>query len=332
MGHGGGGRLSAELVEHLFLPAFDGSDQPAALRDSAVVELAGGRLAFSTDSYVVDPVIFPGGSLGHLAVNGTVNDIAMSGAQPTVLSAGFILEEGLAIETLGRIADDMGTAARTAGVQIVAGDTKVVEARSGSSPGLFVNTAGFGLVPDDVDIGPQRATPGDAVIVSGPVGVHGMAIMSVREGLEFGTNLVTDSAPLNDLVAAMVATDTDIHALRDPTRGGLNATLVEIASAAEVGIEFEESTVPVPPEVAAACALLGLDPLAVANEGKLVAVVPPQGLDAVMDAMLSHPNGKEAAIIGRVVDDHHGMVTARTALGARRVVEMPLGEQLPRIC
>ena len=354
MGHGGGGRLSAELVRHLFLPAFaepaadlanlgdgkadlgdghlTGPGPGAALHDSAVLDVPATRLAFSTDSFVVDPIVFPGGSLGDLAVNGTVNDIAMSGAQPLALTAGFILDEGLLMTTLGRIANDMGAAARAAGVAVVTGDTKVVEARSGVEPGLFVNTAGLGVVPDGVHIGPQRAVPGDVVIISGPVGVHGIAIMSVREGLEFGTTLATDSAPLHGLVGEMLAAHRDVHVLRDPTRGGLVASLCEIAAAAQVGIEFTESSVPVPPEVAAACSILGLDPFGVANEGKLVAVVPRDGVDAVMEAMLAHPLGKEAAVIGRVVEDHPGLVAARTALGARRVVDMPLGEQLPRIC
>ncbi len=333
MGHGGGGRLSAELIEHLFLPAFTDPDHARRpLHDAAVVDVAAGRLAVSTDSYVVDPVIFPGGSLGDLAVNGTVNDVAMSGARPVALTAGFILDEGLPMEVLGRIVTDMGAAARAAGVEIIAGDTKVVEARTGSKPGLFVNTAGFGLVPDGVDIGPERAAPGDVVIVSGPVGVHGMAIMSVREGLEFGTTLATDSAPLNGLVSDILSAHRDVHVLRDPTRGGLTASLCEIATAAQVGIEFDETAVPVPADVAAACSLLGIDPFGVANEGKLVAVVPAAGVDAVMEAMLAHPLAEEATVIGRVVDDHPGMVAARTALGARRVVDMPLGEQLPRIC
>ncbi|MDH4278329.1 MAG: hydrogenase expression/formation protein HypE [Acidimicrobiia bacterium] len=347
-GHGGGGRLSAELIEHLFVPAFAdqdpdadrvadpgagaGSDARPALHDSFVLDVPAGRLAVSTDSYVVDPIIFPGGSLGDLAVNGTVNDVAMSGAQPLALTAGFILDEGLPMETLGRIVNDMAAAARAAGVRIVTGDTKVVEARSGAAPGLFVNTAGIGLVPDGVRIAPERATPGDVVIVSGPMGVHGIAIMSVREGLEFGTTLATDSAPLNGLVADMLAAHPDLHVLRDPTRGGLTASLCEIATAAMVGIEFEETAVPVPPEVAAACSFLGLDPFGVANEGKLVAIVPPDAVEVVMDALAAHPLGKEAAVIGRVVDDHPGMVAARTPFGARRVVDMPLGEQLPRIC
>jgi len=297
--------------------------------DLAVANGAG-RLAFSTDSYVVNPLFFPGGNIGDLAVNGTVNDVAMSGAQPIALSAGFILEEGLAMADLGRVVHTMAGAAEVAGVRIVTGDTKVVDA--GHGDGMFVNTAGFGLVPDGVDIRPSRARPGDVVIVSGPIGEHGVAILSVREGLEFGTELTTDSAPLNGLVADMLDAWRDLHVLRDATRGGVTASLCEIAAAGGVGIDYEESAVPVPDAVAAACSFLGLDPMHIANEGRLVAIVPADGLDAVMSAMHEHPHGREACVIGTVVDDHPGVVVARTRLGARRVVDVPLGEQLPRIC
>jgi len=338
MGHGGGGQLSAELVEHLFVPAFapGGPGVPgrpgvlAGLADSAVVTLGGARLAFSTDSYVVRPMFFPGGSIGDLAVNGTVNDLAMSGAQAAYLSCGFILEEGTDVEVVGRVAAALGAAARRAGVTVVTGDTKVVDA--GHGDGVYVNTAGIGLVPDGVDIRPQRARPGDVVIVSGDVGVHGIAIMSVREGIEFGTQVRSDSAPLNGLVAAMLAVTPDLHVLRDPTRGGLAASLNEIATAAGVGVRIVESAVPVPEDVANACAFLGLDPWFVANEGKLVAFVPPEHADAVLAAMRAHPLGERAAIVGEAVADHPGTVVARTGLGAHRVVDLPLGEQLPRIC
>jgi hydrogenase expression/formation protein HypE len=337
MGHGGGGRLSGELVEHLFLPAFtpghqdrDGGGVLAGLADSAVVTLGGTRIALSTDSYVVRPMFFPGGSIGDLAVNGTVNDLAMSGAQAAYLSCGFILEEGTDVAVVGAVAQALGEAARRAGVTVVTGDTKVVDA--GHADGVFINTAGVGLVPDGVDIRPQRARPGDAVIVSGDIGVHGVAIMSVREGLEFGTEVTSDSAPLNGLVAAMLAVTTDLHVLRDPTRGGLAASLNEIAVASGVGVAVVESAVPVPQEVASACALLGLDPWLVANEGKLVAFVPPEHADAVLEAMRAHPAGTGAVIVGSAVEEHPGMVVARTGLGATRVVDLPLGEQLPRIC
>jgi len=329
MGHGGGGQMSAELVEHLFAPAFGGVPD-AGLTDSAVFTLGGARLAFSTDSFVVRPLFFPGGSIGHLAVNGTVNDLAMSGAMPSQLSCGFILEEGTELSVIGRIANDMGAAARAAGVSIVTGDTKVVDAGHGDQ--VYVNTAGVGLIPDGVDIHPKRARPGDVVIVSGAIGVHGIAIMSVREGLEFGTDIVTDSAPLHDLVATMLATTKDLHVLRDPTRGGLATSLNEIARTAGVGVRLQERAIPVPPDVANACGLLGLDPLYVANEGKLVAFVPREHAEAVLAAMQAHPLGTGAAVIGECVDEHAGMVVQNTTFGATRVVDLPLGEQLPRIC
>lgn len=328
MGHGGGGQMSAELIEHLFVPALGAS--PSGLADSAVVSLAGTRVAFSTDTFVVRPLFFPGGSIGHLAVNGTVNDLAMSGAVPAYLSCGFVLEEGTELSVVGRVAADIGTAARTAGVSVVTGDTKVVDAGHGDQ--VYVNTAGIGLVADGVDIRPQRAMPGDVVVVSGAIGVHGVAIMSVREGIEFGSALVTDSAALTPLVQAMLAVTPDVHVLRDPTRGGLATSLNEIASASGVGVHLVEQSVPVPPDVANACAMLGLDPMYVANEGKLVAFVPRESADAVLEAMRSHPLGAEAAVIGECVTEHPGMVVATTTFGATRVVDTPLGEQLPRIC
>ncbi len=329
MGHGGGGQLSTELVEHLFVPAF-GAQPGAGQTDSAVFDLGGARLAFSTDSFVVRPLFFPGGSIGHLAVNGTVNDLAMSGAVPSHLSCGFILEEGTDLSVVGRVASDMGAAARAAGVGIVTGDTKVVDAGHGDQ--VYVNTAGVGLVPAGVDIRPARAEVGDVVIVSGPIGVHGIAIMSVREGLEFGTHMVTDSAALHPLVATMLAVCRDLHVLRDPTRGGLGTSLNEIARTAGVGVRLVERSIPVPPDVANACSLLGLDPLYVANEGKLVAFVPRADADAVLEAMRANPLGSGATIIGECVTEHPGMVVARTSFGGTRVVDMPLGEQLPRIC
>ncbi len=329
MGHGGGGTLSAELVEHLFAPAF-GSDVLAELGDSARLYLDGARLAFSTDSFVVRPLFFPGGSIGDLAVNGTVNDLAMAGAVPAYLSCGFILEEGVELAVVGRVAEALGEAARTAGVTVATGDTKVVDA--GHGDGIFINTAGIGVIPAGVDIRPQRATPGDVVLVSGPIGVHGVAIMSVREGLEFGVEIQSDTASLAGLVAEMLAVCPDLHVLRDPTRGGLATSLNEIAGAANVGVRLDERSLPVPDTVANACAFLGLDPLYVANEGKLVAFVPPEHADAVLAAMRAHPLGKEAVAIGHCVPDHPGMVVAATGLGGTRVVDMPLGEQLPRIC
>ncbi|MFF7939125.1 hydrogenase expression/formation protein HypE [Nocardia gamkensis] len=329
MGHGGGGAMSGELIEHLFLPAF-GSAAHADLGDSAVVTLDGARLAFSTDSFVVKPIVFPGGTIGELAVNGTVNDLAMSGARPMVLSTAFILEEGTALADIARIAQAVGTAALAAEVQLVTGDTKVVDA--GHGDGIYINTAGIGVVAPEVDIRPQRARPGDVVLVSGDIGVHGVAVLSCREGLEFGTTVLSDTAPLHGLVAAMLATGADVHVLRDPTRGGVAASLNEIARAAGVGVSLDERQLPVPDGVRDACGLLGLDPMYVANEGKLLAFVAPADADRVLAAMREHPLGAQAAAIGRCVAEHPGMVVARTALGGTRVVDLPAGEQLPRIC
>ena len=331
MGHGGGGILSEELIENLFLPAFGSSGGPS--RDSAVLNVLGGRIALTTDSYVVNPLFFPGGNIGDLAVNGTINDLACSGAQPLALTAGFIIEEGLEMDVLGTIAQSMGLAAAAAGVAIVTGDTKVVG--KGSADSLFINTAGIGVVPEGLRVGPEQARPGDHIIVSGNIGEHGVAIMSVREGIDFGTTMTTDSAPLHRLVAAMLNAVDDpnvIHALRDPTRGGLVAATVEIARTSGVGIELDEAKVPIPESVASACGFLGLDPLQVANEGKLVAFVDPAHSEAVLAAMRVRPEGSAAVIIGRAVEAHPGMVVARTAFGTTRVVERELGEQLPRIC
>lgn len=333
LGHGGGGMLSAELVDHLFLPAFGPAAAGATPTDSAVLDLPdGGRLAFTTDSYVVQPLEFPGGDIGDLAVNGTVNDLAMAGAAPLALSTAFVLEEGLALDVLGRVATSMGRAAQRAGVALVTGDTKVVEA--GSGDGLYVTTAGVGVVSPGVGPAPDRIRPGDAVVVSGPIGRHGVAVLSVRADLGFGTDVRSDTAPLNGLVAAMLAAGPPdaVHCLRDLTRGGLAASLDELASVAGVGIEVDEPLVPVPDEVAAACAVLGLDPWHVANEGTLVAFVSGDRVDEVVAAMAGHEAGRGAAVVGTVVEDHPGTVLARTALGARRIVDRPLGEQLPRIC
>lgn len=331
MGHGGGGAMSAELVEHLFLPAY-GTAASSELGDSAVLGIgaAGTRLAFSTDSYVVKPMFFPGGSIGDLAVNGTVNDLAMSGAVPLYLSTAFILQEGTALADLGRVAEAVGAAARAAGVRLVTGDTKVVDSASGD--GVYLNTSGIGLVPDGVDIGPCRARPGDAVLVSGDIGVHGVAVMSCREGLEFGTAVESDTAPLHGVVADMIATGADLRVLRDPTRGGVSASLNEIARASSVGIDLVERALPVPVAVRDACSLLGLDPLQVANEGKLIAIVPSGSADQVLAALRAHPLGRSACRIGTCVPEHPGMVVARTGLGGSRVVGLPVGEQLPRIC
>lgn len=329
MGHGGGGKLSAELVEHLFLPAFK-NDHLANLGDSTVVEVGGQRLAFSTDSFVVRPLFFPGGNIGDLAVNGTVNDLAMSGAKPLYLSAGFIVEEGFSMDWLTKIAHTMSRAAERAGVEIVTGDTKVVE--KGHGDGCYINTAGIGLVPADMHIAPDRARPGDSVILSGTVGDHGMAIMSVREGLEFEAPITSDTAPLHSLVQEMLTECAEIRVLRDPTRGGVASSLNEIAAASDVGIEIDERSIPLNPAVQSACEVLGLDPLFVANEGKLLAIVPSGAAESTLAAMRQHELGKEARIIGRVTAEHAKLVVAKTAIGATRVITMQIGEQLPRIC
>jgi hydrogenase expression/formation protein HypE len=336
IGHGGGGRLSAELVEHLFQPAF-GNPALDAMGDASLLTLspaesASGTLAFSTDSFVVQPLFFPGGCIGDLAVNGTVNDLVMRGATPRWLSAGFILEEGLSIETLAAIVARMAAAARAAGVQIVTGDTKVVE--RGHGDGCYINTAGIGVLPPAQHIGPANARPGDVVLVSGTIGDHGMAIMSVREGLDFESPIVSDCRPLASLVSAMRAAVPDgaIRVLRDPTRGGVAASLHEIAGSSRVGMELDEPSLPVQPAVAAACEMLGLDPLQVANEGKLLAVVSREHADAVLSAMRAHADGEDAAIIGTITSEHPAMLVMRTAIGATRVIAPALGEQLPRIC
>ncbi len=329
MGHGGGGKLTHDLVQHLFAPVFDNA-LLAPLNDQAVFAIDRARLAFTTDSYVVKPIFFPGGTIGELAVNGTINDLAMSGARPLYLSAGFILEEGFSLDDLTRVVHTMADAAKRAGVQIVTGDTKVVE--EGHGDGIYINTAGIGVVPNDVEIAAANARAGDAIILSGAIGLHGIAIMSQREGLRFDTEIVSDCAPLHELVAAMLAATRDIHALRDPTRGGIASALNEIAQAARVGIAIDERAVPVPREVASACEMLGLDPFYVANEGKLIAFVPAAVAPRVVEQMRAHPLGREAVMIGRVVAEHAGMVIARTPIGGTRVVDMMIGEQLPRIC
>ena len=330
MGHGGGGKLSAELVEHLFLPAFR-NDVLANLGDAAVIAPIHGRLALSTDTFVVQPLFFPGGSIGDLAVNGTVNDLAVSGARPLYLTAGFVLEEGFPIADLARIVDDMANSARAAGVQIITGDTKVVE--RGHGDGCYINTAGVGAIPDSVNLAPSRVQPGDVVIISGTIADHGMAIMSVREGLEFESKIQSDCAALNGLAAVVLESGAgSVHAMCDPTRGGLGATLHEIAQAANVGFVIDEASLPVRPEVQSACELLGLDPLFVANEGKMAVFVDPSAADRVLAAIRAHPLGANAVVIGNAVNQHPGMLVARTRIGANRVIPAQIGEQLPRIC
>ena len=330
MGHGGGGKLGNELVEHLFLPAFR---NPALenLGDAAVLDLGSGRVAMSTDSFVVQPLFFPGGSIGELAVNGTVNDLAVSGAEPRFLSASFILEEGFPLAQLAAIVEAMAAAAATAGVKIVTGDTKVVE--RGHGDGCYINTAGVGVLRPGVTVGPDRAQAGDAVLVSGTIGDHGMAIMSVREGLEFESQIRSDCAALNGLIAEVLdAAGADVHAMRDPTRGGLASTLNEIAHSSGVGVEIDEPSLPVRTEVQSACELLGLDPVYVANEGKVVFFVAPSAAERVLEVLRGHALGRDAARIGQVTAQHPGMLVARTGMGANRVIATQIGEQLPRIC
>jgi hydrogenase expression/formation protein HypE len=332
LGHGSGGRLSAELLRDVFLPLFS---NPVLDRmdDQAIVDIGGARVAFTTDSFVVQPLFFPGGDIGSLAVHGTVNDLAMGGAWPLYLSAGFILEEGFPTESLLRIARSMAAAAQAAGVAIVTGDTKVVE--RGKGDGLFINTTGIGIVPEGVRLSASQARPGDRVILSGAIGEHGIAILSQRAGLDFETQILSDSAALHNLVAAMLGAmpfANAIRCLRDPTRGGVSSTLNEIAEQSRVSIQVEETAIPVPDQVKGACELLGLDPLYVANEGKLIAIVAPEAADEIVAVMRRDPLGAQAVVIGTVGDDSAGLVTMKTAFGSTRIVDMLAGEQLPRIC
>lgn len=333
LAHGGGGRLTQQLIERMFVPAFR-NETLETLHDGAILpvgEAGSTRLAFSTDSYVIQPLFFPGGDIGALAVHGTVNDLAMCGAQPIALSAAMILEEGLPMEDLWRIVQSMQQAAQHVGVPIVTGDTKVVD--RGKGDGVFINTAGVGIIPAGVHVSPLRASTGDLVIVSGEIAVHGIAIMSVREGLAFETTLASDTASLTTLAADLLAAGGDaVHVLRDPTRGGLASALNEIAAQARVGIRLEEARIPLAEEVRGACEILGLDPLYVANEGKCLVLVARDAAEAVLAAMRANPYGSHAAIIGEVVSDHPGKVTIRSRIGGTRVVDMLSGEQLPRIC
>ena len=329
LGHGSGGRLSAQLIRELFLPAFR-SPALARLDDQAIISVNGCRLAFTTDSFVVKPLFFPGGDIGSLAVHGTINDLAMGGARPLFLSAAFIIEEGFPIAELRRIVASFQAAASAADIEVVTGDTKVVE--RGSGDGLFINTSGIGLVPKGLALSANQAQPGDCVLLSGSIGDHGMAIMAQREGLEFESTIRSDSAALHRLVAEMLKATRKIRCMRDPTRGGLASALNEIAQQSQVGIELEETSIPVREEVQAACEILGLDPMYVANEGKLVAIVAAERAGEVLQAMRRHPLGGEARVIGTVKREHAGMVTMRTALGTSRIVDMLAGDQLPRIC
>ena len=330
LSHGSGGRAMAQLISGLFHEAF-GNEWLARGNDQSAFDVGAGRMVMTTDAYVVSPLFFPGGNIGSLAVHGTVNDVAMAGARPLYLSASFIIEEGFRFSDLKAIADSMGEAARAAGVHIITGDTKVVE--RGKADGVFISTTGVGVLPDGLDLSAEKAEVGDRVLLSGSLGDHGVAIMSKRQNLAFTTEILSDSAALNDLVARMVeAGGSGIRLMRDPTRGGLAATLNEIAHQSGLGFCLQEEAIPVKPGVAAACELLGLDPLHVANEGKLVAIVAPEVAVAVLAAMRAHPLGRDAADIGEAVADDHQFVQMSTSFGGGRIVDWLSGEQLPRIC
>ena len=329
LAHGGGGKLTQQLIERMFVSQFD-NDMLRALHDGAVFPAGNMKFAFSTDSYVIKPIFFPGGDIGELAVNGTVNDLAMCGAKPMYLSSAFIIEEGLPMDDLWKIVLSMKAAAERAGVRLVTGDTKVVD--RGKGDGIFINTSGIGAVDPASEIDPRNARPGDKIIVNGPIAVHGIAIMSVREGLEFETEIRSDTAPLNGLVERILKGGKDVHVLRDPTRGGVASAVNEIARSSRQGILLSEEAIPIGEDVRGACEILGFDPLYVANEGKLLAFVAPASVDLVLKEMRSHPLGKDAAIIGEVVADHPGIAVMKSRIGGTRVVDMLSGEQLPRIC
>ena len=329
LGHGSGGKLTSRLIEQTILPAFR-NPILEALDDQAIVSIAGSRIAFTTDSYVVTPIFFRGGDIGELAVNGTVNDLAVGGATPHFLSLAFILEEGLPLAELEQVVASARRAADRAEVRIVTGDTKVVGRGSGDK--LFINTSGIGVVPPGIDLSARHVRPGDEILLSGTIGDHGVAILSQREGLEFEGEIASDTAPLSGLTAAMLEASPAIHAMRDPTRGGLAATLCEIASRQRLGIEVDERAIPVRGAVRGACEILGLDPLFIANEGKLVAFVPPQASARVLASMCAHPLGRDARRIGKVTAEHPGCVVLRTPVGGDRILDLPFGEALPRIC
>ncbi len=329
MGHGSGGKLSAELMRDIFLPAF-GNPVLNELNDQASFTLAAGRVAFSTDSYVVKPLFFPGGGIGELAVYGTVNDLAVGGAEPQYLSAAFILEEGLPLETLRKVVEQMAAAARHAGVSIVTGDTKVVEKGSGDQ--LFITTAGIGVIPEGVNLGPMNVRAGDRILLSGPIGEHGVTILAQREGLQVGGDLKSDTAPLTELCRAVRKAAPGLRTMRDLTRGGLSSALNEIAASARVGMAVEERSIPVAEAVRGVCELFGLDPMYVANEGKMIAIVAPEDAEAALNAMRSVEAGAQSQAIGTVTATRPGRVVMRTSFGTDRIVEMLSGDQLPRIC
>ncbi len=329
LAHGSGGKPSAELFQQVFLSQFN-NPYLAEAHDGAILEVDGCRFAFSTDSYVVKPHIFPGGNIGDLSVNGTVNDIAMCGARPLFLSAGFILEEGFDMGELKTIVQSMQQAAEKAGVKLVTGDTKVVE--KGSADGIFINTAGIGQLDPGIFISPKNAVEGDAIIINGRIADHGIAVMSKREGIEFDSDILSDSASLNHLVQGVLKAVPDVHVLRDPTRGGVAATLNEIAEAADVGIELDEERIPIDDQVSAVSDMLGIDPLYIANEGKVMVFAPSNEAEQIVAEMKKHVEGENAAIIGMVKNDHRKRVILKTRIGTKRLVDMPSGDQLPRIC
>ena len=329
LAHGGGGTLSHQLLQKMIFPQFD-NELLRTEHDGAIWEINGMRFAFSTDSYVIKPIFFPGGNIGELAVYGTVNDLSVCGAQPLYLSAGFIIEEGFLMEDFWKIVQAMKKAAENAGVKIVTGDTKVVDRGKGDK--IYINTSGVGLVYEGVNISPQRIRNGDKIILNGRIAEHGMAILSARKEFKFQTSVKSDSAPLNGLIAEILQICPEISMMRDPTRGGISSALNEIASAAQIGIRLEEKQIPITEEIKALCEILGFDPLYVANEGKVLIFVPPSKVDQVLQVMHRHPYGKEAVVIGAVVDDHPGRVVMKTLIGSNRVIDMMSGEQLPRIC
>jgi hydrogenase expression/formation protein HypE len=327
--HGSGGKVSHRLTQDLMLPIFD-NPILAELNDGAILDLKGMRLAFSTDSYTVDPIFFPGGNIGDLAINGTVNDIAMCGGEPAYLSVGLIIEEGFSLNDLEKILHEMGKAAKSAGVTVVTGDTKVVP--KGAVDKIFINTSGIGLIPEKINVASHNAKAGDQIILSGTIADHGITILTQREGLSFETGLISDTAPLNHMVSQMFAVSNGIHVLRDPTRGGVGTALNEIAEKSQAGIKIYEEKIPLKKEVAATCELLGFDPLYLANEGKLLAFVSAEDTDRVLEAITANPYGKDAIVIGEVIEDYAGKVFMETRIGGSRIVDMLAGEQLPRIC
>ncbi len=329
LGHGSGGKLTAELIKNIFLPAFE-NPYLSELGDQAIIEINGAKIAFTTDSYVVNPIFFPGGNIGELAVNGTVNDLAVGGAKPLFISAGLIIEEGFPLNDLCKIVESMKNACERAGVILVTGDTKVVEKGKGDK--IFINTSGIGIIEHNIEISPRKVKPGDKILINGPIGLHGIAILSKREGLEFEIEIESDTAPLNLLVEDILSVSEKIHWMRDPTRGGISSALNELAQSAKLGVEIWESEIPIPEPVKAACEMLGLDPLYVANEGKLIAVVDPEDAEKILEAMRNNPLGKEARIIGEITSEHPRVVLMKTSIGGKRVVDMLAGEQLPRIC